>query len=542
LTLNSSSRIVTARDTNDGLIYLVVATADGHLRKINATTGATAANIALAGVMDLAARDDEVYYATGTTVGKLALLDLAADTAFGTGGELAGLTSVQDIVLTVDGLFVAANNNQIQKRALANGALDPTFNGTGSVTPAGVVTLGSMAVNSTDLFVSYSDGANDTAGKYSLGTGAVGAFAPVFSAPATRLVATDTAVFALVAGTPASIVKMNVAGTPDAGFATAGELSGVAAAVDFFGRTRIEGKYYILVSDLTAAVKKSYSPTTGAVDGLDVLYVADAGNNNLRKFRLDGTNEGLEVTGATLPLTGQDANDYGFDQPYDVVVDSHGWVFVLDRLNNRIGRFFSDGTPHGTSGVIGQNFILPTETAVLGQPQALAIDANDNLYVADTGNDEIRVFRTDASWTSNDPTRVMTVKTVGGVALVAPRGVAVEPDGSVVYVADSGNSQVTAFTSASYNALTSAASLPAGSAYPLTGMLSNPTSVTLDDASGQLYVVEPGNSQGRNRLSVYVAGTGTTVNADRVPDQCHLHPRHWYVDGLGGQRARHEPA
>ena len=497
LPLDHASRLASARDTTDGLIYLAVSTADGIV-KISATTGAPAAAKDMPGVFALAALDDMVFAATDDGLAKLALLDLEPDTDFAP----SGIVSVQAIVATADGLFAGINGDRVRK-------LDPTTGQSNHETTTFAAAVSALAVNTNDLFVGLSDGTVARFGRADLALNT--AFTdPAFGSPVTRLIATDAAVFALVPGAPSRIARMSTLGTPDGSFGPGGVLN-VDAELDALTRTRIEGNYLLLASALDAGTKYSFDPATGAVAGFDMLYVADAGGNAVRKFRLDGNNEATEVVGAGFPLTGETDQDYGFRQPFDVLVDSHGWIFVLDRLNGRIGRFFSDGTPHGAPGVEGLNFIAPAGTLALNRPRAMAIDRYDNLYVANTDNNTIRVFTTTDPWMANAPTGTHTVRSVDGVAFVSPRGIAVEPDGSVVYVADSGNNRVVAYAADTYTHQTGTAAKPTGSSYPI-ATLSNPTSVTLD--GNTLYVVETGAAQVRNRLGTYAAASGATINAE----------------------------
>jgi sugar lactone lactonase YvrE len=73
-------------------------------------------------------------------------------------------------------------------------------------------------------------------------------------------------------------------------------------------------------------------------------------------------------------------------------VDSSGNVFVADSGNNRI-RMVSHGTittvaGNGAAGFGGDEG--PATSASLNSPQGVAIDAAGNLYIADTGNNRIR--------------------------------------------------------------------------------------------------------------------------------------------------------
>lgn len=515
LRLAGTPCLAAGRDVGNGRIYVYTATADGLLLKIDAETGLTAAQRPLPGISAIAAGDAGVFvvYDDGAPkVAKLIAADLGFDSAFSTDGILDGYSAVYTIALGTDGLFVAANDgtHKVEKRGLIDGALVPGFT---SIATGGPVRF--LSRNATHLFVAFNNG-SERLGKYLLTTGAAdGGFAPTLPGTVRALVATDTSVFvAYINGAATDIAKYTVAGALDAGFAGDGTLDAVTPQIDAFAVQRIEGVDYILAADHTAARKFNVDAVSGAPAGFDVLYVADAGADNVRKFRLDGARAQAEVTGLRLPMTGASDTDYGLDQPYDVVVDSHGWVFVLDSANGRVGRFYSDGTPYDATGAPGVAYVCPTGVDVFRRPQALAIDNADNLYVADTGNNSVRVFRSDAPWTGNTPTEIRTLSPGGANALNAPRGVAVSPGGSVVYVADSGNDRVLAFDMTSYNPATRDAGLVPG--FPIAGGIRNPTGAYLDAtvSPNQLYVIEAGNL--RNRLGVYNAGTGVMLNQELI--------------------------
>jgi sugar lactone lactonase YvrE/4-amino-4-deoxy-L-arabinose transferase-like glycosyltransferase len=98
------------------------------------------------------------------------------------------------------------------------------------------------------------------------------------------------------------------------------------------------------------------------------VYVADTGNRRVQVFGLDG---GF--------IAVWDRGDESFEEPFDVVVDSRGEVYVLDAVAQFIQRYGPTGELHGA---IGRD---------LGfyHPRGLAIDDQGNLYVADTGNNRI---------------------------------------------------------------------------------------------------------------------------------------------------------
>jgi sugar lactone lactonase YvrE len=133
------------------------------------------------------------------------------------------------------------------------------------------------------------------------------------------------------------------------------------------------------------------APSGLAFDDRGALYVADTANNAVR--RVSPTGETATIAGG--PLAGfadGPAGEALFNGPIGIAVDASGRIVVADTYNDRIRVIGLDGSV-GTlaGGARGYADGFATE-ARFDTPTGLAIDANGTIYVADTGNDSVRVI------------------------------------------------------------------------------------------------------------------------------------------------------
>jgi hypothetical protein len=129
-------------------------------------------------------------------------------------------------------------------------------------------------------------------------------------------------------------------------------------------------------------------------DGAGNLYVADAGNNEIRKVTSAGvvrTLAGLAANSGSSDGTGNAAQFY---LPMGLAVDSAGNIYVADTGNNTIRTITSGGvvsTLAGLAGSAGYNNGAGNYARFFG-PAGLAVDGGGNLYVAEGGNSTIRMI------------------------------------------------------------------------------------------------------------------------------------------------------
>ncbi|MFJ5927387.1 RICIN domain-containing protein [Kitasatospora sp. NPDC092948] len=131
-----------------------------------------------------------------------------------------------------------------------------------------------------------------------------------------------------------------------------------------------------------------------ALDGAGNLYIADAGNNRIRKITADGRMSTVAGTGtAGFSGDGGPADKAQLSAPLGVVVNSAGEVLLSDYNNHRVRRIAGDGTITTVAGTKGAGFSGdggPASAAQLSNPTALAVDCVDTLYIADHVNNRVR--------------------------------------------------------------------------------------------------------------------------------------------------------
>ena len=180
------------------------------------------------------------------------------------------------------------------------------------------------------------------------------------------------------------------------------------------------------------------------------MYIADTNNNVIRKVNL--------MTGAISTAAGTGAPGYTGDgalataatlnSPEGVAVDAAGDLYIADTNNDavrevvaatgKIATIAGDGT--GAPGFAGDGGLAIS--AKLNAPYGVALDAAGNLYIADSGNNRVRVVNTSGNIGTFAGNGTPAYLGDGGAAISAelysPLGVACDPAGNV-YIADARN-------------------------------------------------------------------------------------------------------
>ena len=183
-----------------------------------------------------------------------------------------------------------------------------------------------------------------------------------------------------------------------------------------------------------------------ALDGAGNLYISDFSNNRVRKVSASGTITTVAGTGMTgYSGDGGTATNAQLTNPEGLAVDFAGNLYIADSGNNAIRKVSSGGlisTVAGTglAGYSGDGG--PATQAQVGNPFGLAVDAVGNLYISDY-NLRVRKIYPDGTIATIAGTGTPGYSGDGGPALSAtlnrPSGLALDSTGAL-YVADSANS------------------------------------------------------------------------------------------------------
>jgi hypothetical protein len=145
-------------------------------------------------------------------------------------------------------------------------------------------------------------------------------------------------------------------------------------------------------------------PQDVAVDSSGALYIADRDAANVRKVTPDGTI--TTVAGCRICISlgdGGPATNATLSLPYAVAVDSAGALYIADTLHFRIRKVSADGTIATVAGSGAASYSGdggPAISAGLNIPKGVAVDSAGNIYIADTGDQRIRMVTPDGAITT----------------------------------------------------------------------------------------------------------------------------------------------
>jgi uncharacterized protein (TIGR03437 family) len=293
-----------------------------------------------------------------------------------------------------------------------------------------------------------------------------------------------------------------------------------------------------------ATAAKLNGPIGVALDSADTLYIADQDNNRVRQVPSGGNINTVAGDGTTgYTGDGGPAISAELDAPCGMVVDPSGPFYIADYQNvvrkvipsaaNEIVTVAGTGV-YGFGGDGGIGIQQGPPAAELAHPCGVALGQNGNLYIADAGNNRIRMINPTGYISTLAGTPVQGFSGDGGLATFAdlntPESVAVDSAGNL-YFADTMNNRIRKLTFGTpCNATTGncpaiittvAGNSPPGGLGGFSGdggpavdaQLNRPFAVALDTA-GNLYVSDSYNQRIRkidtNGIITTIAGNGSS--------------------------------
>ena len=239
-------------------------------------------------------------------------------------------------------------------------------------------------------------------------------------------------------------------------------------------------------------------PSGVAVDSVGNVYIADAANHVIEKVTPSGTLSVIAGTGEQGSPTAGPATSSSFDYPTGVAVDASNNLYVADLFNNVVEKITPSGTLSifagtGTSGVPTAGKATSSQ---LSYPQGVAVDSVGNVYIADAANHVIEKVTPSGTLSiiaGNGTRGHPTAGPATSSNLNGPSGVAVDFAGNVV-IADRDNNVVEKVTPSGTLSVIAGTGEPGSpTAGPATSSSFNyPTGVAVD-ASGNVYIADENN-------------------------------------------------
>jgi sugar lactone lactonase YvrE len=191
-----------------------------------------------------------------------------------------------------------------------------------------------------------------------------------------------------------------------------------------------------------ATSARLYAPAGLAVDGQGNVYIADAGNNRVRKVSPGGTITTFAGNGKQgFSGDGGPATSATMTSPERVATDSKGNVYIAVNYNYRVRKVSRGGTITtfaGGGSSVGDGG--PATSAGLRDPRGVAVDGQGNVYIADFSDHRVRKVSPGGTITTFAGTGTGGFSGDGGPATSArlngPDGLAVDGQGNV-YIGDS---------------------------------------------------------------------------------------------------------
>jgi DNA-binding beta-propeller fold protein YncE len=161
----------------------------------------------------------------------------------------------------------------------------------------------------------------------------------------------------------------------------------------------------------------SFNEANGiAIDSEGYIYVLDEGVvNSVLKFDPNGENEESIITWEN-PINGT-----------DIAIDSEGYIYILDNNEKNVLKYNQEGLLTGIFCGLG------TEDGLFQNPKSIAIDGDDNFYVADRSENKNDVQKFDSD--GNFIYKIGTTGEGNGMFL-EPWAIGIDRSDNSLYISD----------------------------------------------------------------------------------------------------------
>ncbi len=180
-------------------------------------------------------------------------------------------------------------------------------------------------------------------------------------------------------------------------------------------------------------------PSDVALDAAGNLYVADSGNHRIRKV--------VPVTGVITTVAGSGVDGFSGDgaaatlarlsSPMSLALDAQGNLYIADTFNHRVRRvaaatgLIATVAGNGTNGFSGDGGAA--SAARLSYPVGVAIDSGGNVHIADWGNRRVRRVSATGVIATTAGVGIGDNGPATGAGVYSPRGVAFDTAGNLYY-------------------------------------------------------------------------------------------------------------
>jgi trimeric autotransporter adhesin len=326
--------------------------------------------------------------------------------------------------------------------------------------------------------------------------------------------------------------------TGDGSAAPNAELNGVAdVAVDANGNVYIADYYNRVIREVTAGIITTaaggpfgyvgdhgtatsallFNATSTAAGPGGAVYIADSYHHLVRKV-VNGVITTVAGTGLQ-GYTGDNgaATSATLNVPWGLALDAAGNLYIADSGNNAIrkvsGGVITTIAGNGTASFSGD--AGAAASATLSEPLGIALDAAGNLYIADFGNNRVRMISGGTITTvagNGSATFAGDSGLATSASLAGPEDVSVDPGGNL-YIADRGNNRIREVTGGTISTVAGngTASFGGDNGPATSAQLNGPSGVALD-AAGNLIIADTAN----NVIRLVTSGTITTIAGNGI--------------------------